>query len=154
MMQIRRIRDGAVLREVDTLVRADLAGAQLSGADLLRANLSGAQLSGANLSGARMPSPDMPVSVGDAAHKVAQWLLAGHWLKSKWIDTPSGAYAGDCKACLHGAAVYLGGAFGPDLSRSLSEAGYTESWNDAAERTIEDVLAALDDVRQKSLEEK
>ena len=133
---------------------ADLRGAKLSGADLRSANLgdadlSGAYLSDADLSNARMPGFKKlePQSLKDAATKTKEWLSKGHWLQNKWIATPDGAYAGTCLACLHGAAVYVGGKFGPALSNKLCELGYTVQWNDKPGRTLEDVLGALDKVR-------
>ena len=96
-----------------------------------------------------MPSPEQPASLADAAVRVAVWLAHnGRWIQITWIKTPTGAYAGDCQACLHGAAVYIGGTFGPALSRALTAAGYTESWNDAPGRTLQDVLAALYQISQ------
>ena len=149
---------GADLTDAD-LSGADLSGADLSGANLYGTDLSGADLSGAdlsdanlsyaNLSKATMPSPEQPTSLPDAAERVAAWLAReSRWLQSFWIQTPTGAYAGDYRACLHGAAVYLGGAFGPALARALTDAGYTEQWNDSPERTLADVLAALKDISQ------
>ena len=123
--------------------------AALPGANLTGANLTGANLTGANLTGATMPSPAQPTSLPDAVQKVTTWLAQeGRWLQSKWIDTPTGAYAGDCRACLHGAATYIGGTFGPALSEALSEAGYTETWNDTPTRSLASVLAALNQIAQ------
>ena len=132
---------GADLSGAD-LSWADLSGADLSGANLSEADLSRADLSGANLSGALMPSPITPKSLRDAAIKVADWLRT-HWIQQTWIKTPHGAYAGDCKACLHGAAVYIGGPFGRELSNRLNDAGYSMNWNDIEGRTVDEVCAAL-----------
>ena len=96
-----------------------------------------------------MPSPEEPSSLRDAASKVAAWL-PGHWLSGKWIETPTGAYHGNCKACLHGAAVYIGGSFGPELSRKLARLGYTIGWNDSSGRTEADVIAALESIAESS----
>ena len=128
---------------------ANLGGANLSDADLSGADLRGANLSGADLSNARMPGFKKlePQSLKDAATKTKEWLSKGHWLQNKWIATPDGAYAGTCLACLHGAAVYVGGKFGPALSNKLCELGYTVEWNDKPGRTLEDVLGALDQVQ-------
>ena len=86
-------------------------------------------------------------SLADAARATKEWLAGGHWLQREWIKTPTAAYAGDCLACLHGAARYVGGPkFGPALSERLEVLGYTVGWNDAAERELPEVLAALDAV--------
>ena len=127
---------------------AHLAGAHLADADLDGAHLDGAHLEGACLRGTRMPSPEEPGSFADAAERVAAWLQAGHWVQGSWIETPTGAYAGDCKACLHGAAVYLGGAYGPALSDYLIKEGYTVRWNDEQGRTLAEVCEALRDVQK------
>src|SRR5436190_154526 len=92
------------------VVAAVSSGANLSEASLSEANLIGANLSEANLSEAIMPSPDPATSLHDAAIKVRDWLR-GRWIQKNWIQTPHGAYAGDCKACLHGAAIYMGGDY-------------------------------------------
>ena len=139
---------------VPDLSGADLHGVNLHEANFYEANLSGADLSGANLTGAnlieaKMPSPEEPSSLRDAASKVAAWL-PGHWLSGKWIETPTGAYHGNCKACLHGAAVYIGGSFGPELSRKLTRLGYTIRWNDSSGRTEADVIAALESIAESS----
>jgi hypothetical protein len=135
------------------LSRADLSGANLSRANLSRADLSGANLSRANLSRADLtgaimpgfPGQTAPESLAAAARLTRDWLAGDHWLKGSWIRTPTAAYAGDCLACLHGAARYVGGpVWGPRLSDALSERGYTISWNDAPERTLPEVLAALE----------
>ena len=129
---------------------AYLSGANLSGANLRRANLSGANLSDAGLSNTIMPgfADELPTSLKEAAIKTKEWLLDGHWTRGKWIETPTGAYAGDCKACLHGAAVYIGGPFGPALSQALDNAGYGTSWNDDSVREVAEVAAALDQIAQ------
>ena len=132
------------------LARAVLTGADLTGADLTRAvlteaDLARADLIGAVLTGAMMPSPVQSATLQEAAENVADWLR-GRWVQECWIETPSGAYAGDCRACLHGAVVYMGGPFGPELSRRLDQAGYTTKWNDAADRTEEQVCAALREI--------
>jgi hypothetical protein len=144
--------NGADLRRAD-LRRADLSGAILNGAYLRRADLSGAylrraDLSGADLRGARMPgfSHQEPKSLAEAAQRTKEWLAEKRWMQGSWIKTPTGAYAGDCLACLHGAAVYVGGEFGPKLSQRLCEKGYTVDWNDQTSRTLDEVLAALDEV--------
>jgi hypothetical protein len=131
---------------------ADLSGALLSGADLSRANLSRANLSEADLSEADLsgailpgfPATDPPQTRAEAITRVRDWFKEGHWLSGCWIRTPNGAYAGDCLACLHGGIAYLGGEFGPDLSRDFSAAGYTVAWNDEPGRTMEEVVAACD----------
>ena len=130
------------------LAGAHLADADLDGAHLDGAHLDGAHLEGASLRGTRMPSPEEPGSFADAAERVAAWLQAGHWVQGSWIETPTGAYAGDCKACLHGAAVYLGGAYGPALSDYLIKEGYTVRWNDEQGRTLAEVCEALRDVQK------
>ena len=55
-VEIKHRTTGAVLMavEAETLVSANLGGANLSGANLIGANLSWANLSGANLSGANL----------------------------------------------------------------------------------------------------
>jgi hypothetical protein len=144
---------GAYLSGAD-LSGANLSGADLSGADLRSADLSGADLSGANLSGANLenatfdgpPNTEPPKSLAEAAQRTKEWLAEERWKQGTWIQTPSGAYAGDCKACLHGAAVYVGGEFGPALSQALVKRGYTVGWNDEQGRTIEEVCEALDEV--------
>ena len=128
------------------LAGADLTGADLAGANLTRANLTRANLAGADLAGARMPDFPLvpkPMSLAEAAAATRDWLK-GRWLKKKWIDTPKGYASGECKACLHGAAVYIGGEFGKALSDKLVADGHTIEWNDAPERTEAEVLAALD----------
>jgi hypothetical protein len=144
----------ADLRRAD-LRRANLIGADLRRADLRRANLSGAylrraDLSGADLSGAAMPgfADKVPASLNEAIDLTKDWLAGEHWCQAVWIKTPTGAYNGDCLACLHGAAVYVGGPFGVELSRKLEAAGYTVGWNDEQGRTVEEVLGALDAVRE------
>jgi hypothetical protein len=134
------------------LSRADLSRAYLSGADLSRADLSRADLSRADLSRADLsrailpgfPATDPPKTRAEAITRVRDWFKEGHWLSGCWISTPNGAYAGDCLACLHGGIAYLGGEFGPDLSRDFSAAGYTVDWNDQPGRTMEEVVAACD----------
>ena len=131
------------------LTDANLADAILTRAVLTGAKLAGAILTGAKLAGATMPTPEQPSSLADAANRVATWLKKeGRWLQKNWIFTPTGAYANDCSACLHGAAVYMGGTFGPALSQRLIDAGYTATWNDAPGRTIDDVCAALEHISQ------
>jgi len=126
------------------LRRANLRRADLSGANLRRADLSGANLSDAKFDG--FPNMEPPQSLAEAAQRTKEWLLEGHWMREKWIETPTGAYAGDCKACLHGAAVYVGGPFGSQLSDALRKKGYTEGWNDEKGRTLAEVGCALDEV--------
>jgi len=87
-----------------------------------------------------------PKSLKEAAIKVRDWLRDGHWVQNKWIYTPNGAYADDCKACLHGAVVYLGGPYGPELSKKLNAHGYDITWNDSDDRTVEEVLEALEEI--------
>jgi hypothetical protein len=132
---------GANLSEA-YLSRADLSRADLSRADLSRADLSRADLSRAILPG--FPATDPPKTRAEAITRVRDWFKEGHWLSGCWISTPNGAYAGDCLACLHGGIAYLGGEFGPDLSRDFSAAGYTVDWNDQPGRTMEEVVAACD----------
>jgi hypothetical protein len=91
-----------------------------------------------------------PQSLQEAIIKTKEWLTEKRWVKCFWIKTPDGAYTGTCLACLHGAAIYIGGQFGPQLSRLLSDSGFTTSWNDAPNRTLEDVLTALDTVAKKA----
>jgi hypothetical protein len=154
MIEIKHRITGAVLVTVDadTLCWANLTEANLTEANLTEADLTGANLTGANLYEARMPGfPDRPLpeSLAEAAAQTREWLAGGHWLKAAWIKTPQSAYAGDCLACLHGAAVYVGGpTWGPKLSQTLTERGYTVAWNDAPERTLPEVLAALEEVAE------
>ena len=122
--------------------KVSLSGANLSGADLSETNLFKVNLSGAKLLNTIMPSPTQPTSLKEAALFVCNWLR-GRWIQRKWIETPNGAYAGDCKACLHGAASYIGGKFGPELSQALSEKGFTTVWNDQKGRTEAEVCDAL-----------
>mgnify|MGYP001605693553 CR=1 FL=1 len=133
---VKRLVELAIRNKVN-LSEADLRWVNLSGADLSRANLSGA-----NLLNTIMPSPTQPTSLKEAALFVCNWLR-GRWIQGKWIDTPDGAYAGDCKACLHGAASYIGGNFGPELSQALSEKGFTIRWNDEEGRTEAEACEAL-----------
>ena len=139
-----------VLTEHGKWLRADGGScANLSDANLRYANLSGANLSDANLRDAQMPgfAGKLPSSIKEAAMATRDWLAGHRWLQSCWIKTPNGAYSGDCQACLHGAAVYVGGPeFGPLLSKRLVELGYTVEWNDRQGRTLDEVLAALDAV--------
>ena len=151
-IEIRSWRTGKLLHtvEAETLRGANLRDADLRDADLGGANLGGANLGGANLGGADLgdailPGFDdrVPASLPEAAQQTHDWLQGGHWLQYKWIATPTGAYAGDCLACLHGAARYLGGPdHGPALSNLLDELGYTVGWNDAQGRELPEVLAA------------
>jgi pentapeptide repeat protein len=143
---------GADLSRADltgaNLSRADLRGAGLSRADLSEANLTGADLSEANLRGATMPAfplVEKPTTLREAAAATRDWLK-GRWIKGGWIETPKGYASGECKACLHGAAVYIGGEFGPELSRRLDAEGHNMDWNDAPDRTEAEVLAALDEI--------
>lgn len=132
---------GADLRYAD-LRNANLEGASLDGADLRNANLGGASLDGAILPG--FPEQEI-TSLAHAAERTREWLAGGHWVQEEWITTPTGAYAGDCRACLHGAARYVGGpTFGPQLSDLLDRLGYTVGWNDVAHRTLPEVLAACE----------
>jgi hypothetical protein len=149
---------GADLRSADlrsaNLTGADLTGANLRSANLRSANLTGADLTGANLTGANLENAVLPGFAGkvpetleEAAVQTRDWLAGGHWLAGSWIQTPTGAYAGDCLACLHGAARYIGGpVLGNVLSNRLTELGFTVAWNDERGRTVEEVCAALDRV--------
>ena len=138
------------------LTRADLRYADLGGANLIGANLTKANLRDASLTGAILTSAILratkfsglrPInSLAEAAKATGDWLAGGRWQQRKWIETPTGAYAGDCLACLHGAAVYVGGSYGPLLSQRLSDLGYTEEWNDAPGRSLAEVLQALKEV--------
>jgi len=118
------------------LTGAILTGADLTGAYLTNATLTNATLTEADLTNATMPGfkDSQPTSLKDAAQKTKDWLSGGHWVHGSWIQTPKGAYEGSCFACLHGAAVYVGGPFGPELSDKLRSLGYTESWNDDHDR--------------------
>jgi hypothetical protein len=145
----------AILSEVN-LTGANLSGADLSGSSLFRTNLTGANLTKTNLSGVDLNEAILPgykniqpESLEDAIDKTRSWLADGHWTQNKWIETPDGAYAGTCLACLHGAVNYIGGKFGPQLSYLLCVNGYTIGWNDKPEITLKDVIAALDDVKAK-----
>ena len=155
-INIRNRWSGAIILtvEADTLeginlTRADLRHADLTRAVLADAVLAGAVLTGAVLAGAILPGfvGQVPETLAEAALQTRDWLAGGHWLAGSWIKTPTGAYAGDCLACLHGAARYIGGpVFGNPLSDRLTELGYTINWNDAPGRTVEEVCAALDRV--------
>lgn len=160
----RAIREGISLRDAElrdtdlsniNFGEADLRGADLRDADLLYADLSMAQIEGALLSGVDLEHTNLPgfpgiapASFNEAVDRVKKWLGAGHWVQDKWIDTPTGAYAGDCLACLHGAAKYVGGVFGQDISEKLIDRGCTVIWNDEAQRTLKDVLDALEAVKE------
>lgn len=112
--------------------------------------LQDAILQGAILQGAILPGfPNQEItSLAHAAEQTREWLAGGHWLQNRWIETPTGAYSGDCLACLHGAARYVGGpTFGPLLSNLLETLGYSVGWNDDSKRTLPEVLAALDHAR-------
>jgi hypothetical protein len=132
----------AAVKTRANLTDADLTRANLTDADLTRANLTDASLDGATMPGF---ADNLPTSIEDAARKTREWLAEERWIKSCWIRTPKGAYSGQCVACLHGAAVYVGGPeFGPALSSRLIHLGYTVSWNDATDRKLSEVLDALD----------
>ncbi len=148
---------GADLREADlseaNLIGADLSGTNLRGADLREADLSEANLSDATLESTILPGFEnkVPKSLKEAAIHTKEWLSEGHWIAGSWIKTPTGAYAGDCLACLHGAARYVGGPeFGSVLSDRLIQLGYTVQWNDDEGRTVEEVCAALDHVAKEA----
>jgi hypothetical protein len=137
--------------------RADLSYANLSYANLSNASLGGAELGGAELGGAELGGADLsyaifpdttpihktpPQSKQVAIKRIAKWLK-GHWIQKTWIKTPDGAYSGNCQACLHGAVAYLGGKFGPEITRDLDVAGFGVGWNDEDGRTEAEVLEAL-----------
>jgi hypothetical protein len=138
MIQIKNIYTGTILKEVD----ADT----LEDADLTDADLENAILPGF--------AGKVPETLTEAALQTRDWLAGGHWLAGSWIKTPTGAYAGDCLACLHGAARYIGGpVLGNPLSDRLSELGFTVAWNDQPGRTVEEVCAALDSVATEPVSE-
>jgi len=131
------------------LTRANLTGANLTRADLTRADLTDANLTSSNLENALFDGPArdrQPRTIAEAAEATKVWLTEARWLQNCWIETPDGAYSGSCKACLHGAAVYVGGPQGPALSAALTEAGYTVEWNDKDGRRLSEVAAALDEI--------
>lgn len=94
-----------------------------------------------------MPTPDAPISMSDAIDRVKARLKPGLWIKHYWIMAPNGVYDGECLTCLHGAAICYGGRFGKELSEKLSAAGYTTVWNDSRTTSLEDVHAALEEMR-------
>jgi hypothetical protein len=53
-------------------------------------------------------------------------------------------------ACLHGAAAYVGGSFGKELSKRLTDAGFGTNWNDEPGRTEQEVIAALGSISEQS----
>ena len=145
MIEIRHKTTGAVLCTVDAdtlhsadLVGADLRYADLVGADLRYANLEGAKLEGAKLEGAKLEGANLvgaklpgfpgsiPATYAEAVEALIGWLTPERWLKGAWIRTPDGAYSGTCKACLHGAAAYVGGpVHGPAMTGALDLGGYS-----------------------------
>src|SRR5690349_9264242 len=119
MIQIKNLYTGTILKEVDadTLVGANLSGADLSranlsGANLSRANLSGANLSRANLSGATLSGADLsgadlsganllggvtwkefldevvPALLASGEKTIEAVLATGCWTCHKWENCP------------------------------------------------------------------
>ena len=76
MIQIKNRWTGAVLWEGETLIRADLSGANLSRAYLYGANLSGANLYGANLSRADLSGADLSEAKGVPAPVLAHTCVS------------------------------------------------------------------------------
>ena len=145
---------GANLSEAN-LSGANLAWAYLEGADLSEAYLSGANLSMAKLSRAKLEGTLMPGiknqeinSLSEAAKAVREWLSSDKWVQNAWIETPTGAYEGNCRACLHGAVSYIGQRYSAELARRLNSLGYTIAWNDEHGRTLQDVLSALHEIEK------
>jgi hypothetical protein len=138
---------------------ANLQRTDLQGADLVYALFSGADLTETRFTGANLLAVIMPVfpgireptSLKEAAIAVRDWLTPERWLAGGWIETPKGAWNGQCKVCLHGAARYIAGPdWGTRLSDALEAAGFTIGWNDTEGRVWEEVHNALETVVQTS----
>lgn len=122
-------------------------GADLRDANLYGADLRGANLYRANLRGATLPDGTRVVnrrSVTTAARAVAAYLRQhpDRWVKGQWLYQRKDN--GMC-GCLHGLCLAQGSG-GGELSEALVGAGYGTGWNDEHDRTVDEVIAAVEEV--------